>query len=57
MNQTVLTLVSVLAIYGLSSLALSRPDAGVQDDPPDFQTSDVADASPSPPEDDETGAA
>lgn len=42
MNETVLALMSALAIYGLSSLALSRPDGGSKDDPYDLQVTDTA---------------
>ncbi len=53
MNQTLLTLLSLLAIYGLSSLALSRPDTDPQDDPYDIQTTDTGSVAPLPPPDDD----
>ncbi len=44
MNETVLALMSALAIYGLSSFALSRTDGGSRDDLYDVQVSDTAEA-------------
>lgn len=52
MNETVLALMSALAIYGLSSLALSRPSVDPRDDPADVQTEETAEATPMPPRDD-----
>jgi len=42
MNETVLALMSAVAIYGLSSLAMSRPDASSSDDLYDLHASDTA---------------
>jgi hypothetical protein len=52
MNETVLALMSALAIYGLSSLALSRPSVDPRDDSLDVQTEETADTAPMPPSDD-----
>ncbi len=41
MNETVLALLSALAIYGLSSLALTRPDMDPRDDATDIQTDET----------------
>ena len=52
MNETVLALMSALAIYGLSSLALSRPNVDPRDDLSDVQSEETADSQPLPPRDD-----
>jgi hypothetical protein len=41
MNETVLALLSALAIYGLSSLALTRSDMDPRDDATDIQTDET----------------
>jgi len=53
MNETVLALMSALAIYGLSSLALSRPTADPRDDWSDVQAEETADTQPTPQRDDD----
>ncbi len=55
MNETVLALMSALAIYGLSSLALSRPYTDARDDPSDVQSEEIADVTPAPRPDDSAG--
>ncbi len=52
MNETVLALMSALAIYGLSSLALSRTTSDTRDDPSDVQSEEMVDVAPTPPPDD-----
>jgi hypothetical protein len=43
MNETVLALMSAIAIYGLSSLAFSGVDADPRDDGWDIQAGETAD--------------
>ena len=52
MNETVLALMSALAIYGLSSLALSRSNVDSRDDLSDVQSEEAADGQQLPPRDD-----
>ncbi len=52
MNETVLALMSAIAIYGLSSLALPRPATDSRDDPSDVQSEEVSDVTPAPAPDD-----
>jgi hypothetical protein len=54
MNETILALMSAMAIYGLSSLALSRPSVDPQDDWTDTQAEEPEERQSLPPRDDDT---
>jgi hypothetical protein len=54
MNETVLALMSALAIYGLSSLALTRTDGGASDDLYDVHASETAETASTANADDES---
>ena len=56
MNQTLLTLLSVLALYGLSSFAVPRSDRDLQDDSMDIQASDMTSEPSLLPKDDDPNA-
>jgi hypothetical protein len=53
MNETVLALMSALAIYGLSSLALPRPSSDTQADTTGIPSAEET-ATPVPSDDDKT---